>query len=312
MHDLAVYLNHPVVSAWDITAEQAGELQSLFPRHPVRICRDEAGLLAALPSAEIVLTWTFRQEWFARAPYLRVVATPAAGRDYFQVEWPPGVRAVNGQFHGALMAETAVGLLLAMTRGLFAAVHTYRDLPWPRREVSETMRPLRGSRVLILGFGHIGQWIGRLLKPFGVTIRGIRRQVQAPRPDWFAAGDAVVGPEDLEAELPLSDHVVVVLPADKTTDSLLDRRRLALLPAHATLVNLGRGNCLDEEALMDMLREGRLAGASLDVMRQEPLPADSPLRDCPRLWLFPHSSAISPNYLNLFFRDFRRQWPEAD
>jgi phosphoglycerate dehydrogenase-like enzyme len=209
------------------------------------------------------------------------------------------------------MGETAVGMLLAMSRGLLPAVTTYALDSWPRGDLAKAMRPLHGAHVVILGFGRIGRWIGRLLKPLAVRVTGVRR-TEAPGdlPPGFDARDRVVSARHLDDILPQADHLVITLPADASTDNLMDARRLALLPPHATLINLGRGNALDEAALIDALRGGRLAGACLDVFRVEPLPADSPLRSCPSLWLFPHASAISPDYLDLFVQDFASQFRE--
>ena len=93
------------------------------------------------------------------------------------------------------------------------------------------------------------------------------------------------------------------LPSGPETDRLLDARRLALLRPTAFLCNFGRGNLVDEDALCAALRAGRLAGAVLDVFREEPLPADSPLRAAPNLWLLPHASAFSPDYVDLYFEE---------
>ena len=103
--------------------------------------------------------------------------------------------------------------------------------------------------------------------------------------------------------LPRADHLVAFLPSGPGTDRLLDARRLALLPPGAFLYNFGRGNAIDEDALAEALRAGRLGGAVLDVFRTEPLPADSPLRSAPRCHLYPHASAFAPDYLDLCFEE---------
>ena len=127
-----------------------------------------------------------------------------------------------------------------------------------------------------------------------------------PAPDWFGPEDRVATAEELDALLPLADHVLCFLPSGPETDRLLDARRLALLKPTAFLCNFGRGNLLDEDALAAALRAGRLAGAVLDVFREEPLPASSPLRDAPNCRLLPHASAFSPDYLDLCFEELAR------
>lgn len=304
---LAVYLCHREIACWQMSATQAGVLSARFPGYRVCLCADQAELLRALPEAEIVLTWTFRQEWLALAPALRVLSTPAAGLDYFSVELPPRIRRLNGQFHGELMAETAVAMLLGISRGLLPAASEFGGEAWPRAALGGRIRPLRGSRVTILGCGHIGGWIGRLLKPFGVQISGMRRHLEGSRPEWMGAGDQLFTVEHLDEVLARTDHLVAVLPGDTGADRLLDAARLRLLPAHATLCNLGRGNLLDYDALVAVLRGGHLSGVCLDVFAEEPLPADSRLIGCPRLWRLPHLSAAAPNYLDLYIDDFIRQ-----
>lgn len=303
---IAVFLQHPAgVQALSMSdGEVNGILARRLPQCRVIQCHSAEEFTAALPGASFAVTWTFRQEWFALAPHLELVSTPAAGKDYFTVEWPVGIQHWNGSFHGEIMAENAVAGILAMTRGLLPAVTTYADLPWPQREIDRIARPLRGARCTICGFGNIGRWIGRLLKPFGANLWGITAHSGHQPPDYFSDGDALFTADQLNALLPQTDHLVLVLPRSPETSDFIGAERLALLPAHATLTNLGRGNAIDENALAAALRRGHLSGAYLDVTATEPLPAESPLRHCPRLWITPHSSAYSPNYMRLFIEEF--------
>jgi phosphoglycerate dehydrogenase-like enzyme len=118
-----------------------------------------------------------------------------------------------------------------------------------------------------------------------------------------APADAVVAIQHLHDFLPQADHVVLTLPSDTGTDHLLGERELSLLKSSACLYNLGRGNSVDEPALVRALNAGRLAHAFLDVFAEEPLPRSSPLWDTPRLALMPHASAISREYLDLWFEE---------
>ena len=134
---IAVYLEHEV-PIFSPTEEQIARFRARFetlrPFEPSNLrtfeppvvlpCRSESDFLAALPRAELAVVWTFRQEWFALAPRLRAVCTPAAGRDYFRVVPPPGVELRYGSFHGAIMGETAAACVLALSHGV---------LPFPGR-----------------------------------------------------------------------------------------------------------------------------------------------------------------------------------
>ena len=145
-----------------------------------------------------------------------------------------------------------------------------------------------GTRAVILGYGKIGRTIGARLEALGVAVTGIRR--------------CNVG--DLLPALKTADWLVVALPSDTGTDNLVNRRVLAALPRRAVLVNVGRGNAVDEAVLADALRRRRIAGAYLDVFKREPLTAESPLAsDLPGLVRLPHMSAFAPEYLPLFFQE---------
>ncbi|NLF93236.1 MAG: hydroxyacid dehydrogenase [Oligosphaeraceae bacterium] len=310
LETIAVFLRHHSVSCWQMTPAQGQLLEELMPGYRVVLCAREEDFVKQLNRASIAITWQCRQDWLDQAAKLRILATPAAGKDYFTVALPPGVIRLNGQFHGELIAETAVGAILAMFRGILPAVSQYAAAPWPRPELSPRIRPLRGSRIGILGFGHIGQAIGALLKPFGVHITGFRKNPQSPAPDWFVPGeDACFGPSELDQVLPTLEHIVLAMPRSADTDNILDARRLALLPRHASISNFGRGNAIELPALLQALRSGQLSGAFLDVFPREPLDqTDAELLSCPNLWRLPHLSAAADHYLDLFIRDFVRQY----
>ena len=307
IHNIAVNIKHEQVESWNFQERHAEQLRARFPEASVTLCGDDAEFEAALPSADMCLVWRFKQEYFEMAPNLRIVSTPAAGRDYFTVTPPIQVTMLYGQFHGEIIGETVVGMLLAMTRGIIPALTTYAKAEWPRKELCPLMRPLRGSHVVILGFGHVGEWIGRLLKPFGVRISGLRRSAFRPAPDWFEEGDCIIDESTLDDVLPTADHVVLALPGGPETDNFMNGHRIMLLRQGTTIINVGRGNSIEPMSLFSALSAGRIAGAFLDVFPDEPLPKDSYFRQCANLWRMPHASAISVNYLDLYVKDLARQ-----
>ncbi len=300
---IAVHLTHPRVEAWNFTPAHADRLRAAFPEAVVTRCASADAFAAALTEADGGIAWRFEQGWLDAAPSLRWIATPAAGRDYFRVTPPAGVDVYYGAFQGELIAETVVGAMLGFRRGLFDAI-ALAEAEWPRGELSRRMGTLRGDHVVILGFGSIGRWIGKLVKPFGARITGIRRRSDSPPPDYFDGDDRQRPPEEVDAVLPDADHLVLALPDAPSTRRILDATRLARLRSSAYVYNVGRGTAIDESALADALEGERLAGAALDVYEVEPLPADSRLRRCPRLLRLPHASAIAPNYLDLFVDEF--------
>ncbi len=276
-------------------------LRKEFPAAEVRWCKTRQAFEKTLPRVQVALTWAFRQEWFERAPELRRIATPAAGRDFFPLVLPSRVKVLRGMQHGPIMAETVLGLMLAFNRGLFDAYACQmRGELWPIKELYN-IRLLNGTHAVIVGFGHIGQHIGRVLKTFGVRVTGVRRNVPRRSPGWFSEGDVVVSEERMDGALRQADHVIAVLPSDTGTDGMFDARRLAFLPRHAVFYNVGRGNCVDEKALAAALKEKRLRGACLDVFAREPLDRGSPLAaKLPGLIRLPHSSAFTDDYIDRF------------
>ena len=296
-----VVFQESTVPCFCMKARHIARLRAAFPETKVTWCRTKASFLRALPKAQVALTWAFRQEWFDHAPQLRRIATPAAGRDFFPITPPPLVAVRHGTHHGVIMGETVVGLMLAFNRGVLDAYR--RQLQgelWPREALYD-VRLLRGTHAVIVGFGHVAEGIGRMLKPFGVRVTGVRRTPQKRRPSWFCKGDEGVTLDMLDSVLPKADHLILVLPSDTGTDRMFDARRLARLPRHAVVYNVGRGNCIDEAALAQALESGALRGACLDVFAQEPLTADSPLaRNLPGLVRLPHASAFAEEYLDGF------------
>jgi D-2-hydroxyacid dehydrogenase (NADP+) len=277
-------------------------LERALPGSRFIYCESREQFLEALPEAEAASSWLFKPQWFERAARLKLLVSPAAGREFFPAEAPAGVRLEFSGFHGTIMAETVLGMMLSHARRLLQAARLQTELPWPRRELEPGQRLFRGSKVTVLGFGHIGEQIGRLVKALGARITGLRRN-PGSRPDYFGVEDRLLPAERLDEILPATDHLAVCLPATAETSGILDARRLELLPEEAGIYNVGRGNALDEQALAELLRRRPLCEAYLDVFREEPLPAASPLRPLPNCLILPHVSANAPEYLDLFVEE---------
>ena len=300
---ISAWLTHPEIPCFNFSRDHAELIESSIKESQVQICHTREEFIESLTTSRVVLVWTFEQEWFQHSPCLKWIVTPAAGRDYFQVEAPPGIELDYCSFHGEIIAETVLAMLLSHCRGLREADLLRAENPWPRKELAGKLKPFRGSRLTILGLGNIGRWIAKLAKPLGVQVTGICTEPRTS-PDFFEPEDEVLGIDSLDGVLPRTDHLVIALPSGSNTDGLVGARRLGLLPCHATLSNIGRGNSVDEKALAEALNSGKLASAWLDVFHTEPLEEDSPLYGCRNAFLMPHCAAVSPNYLELFCREF--------
>lgn len=280
-------------------------LKSAFPEAEVLLTWTEPEFLAQLPDTDIAFTWYWKQAWFDLAAKLRFVSTPAAGRDFFQVVPPASVKIHHGAYHGEFMSETLLGMMLAYNRGILDAHRRQiKGELWPRLSIAQPLS-IRRSHAVVLGVGNVAQWCISALKAFDVRITGLCRHPEAARlPSCCDADDRIVSIGELDSVLPCADHLILILPNDTGTDCILNRRTISLLPSHAVVYNIGRGNAVDEEALDEALRAGAIRGACLDVFKDEPLPEASPLaRDGENLLRLPHSSAFDLQYMQRAFEE---------
>lgn len=277
----------PAVRDFAATDEQVARWRARVPELEIIHAKSQEEFVRNLSKATYVITYHFAEAWCSLAYRLKWIATPAAGKEVLGAVIPERIRLTNGTFHGRRMAETAIGMLLAVRRGLLPGLGLCSpETPWP--EGIRGLRGLGGSHAVILGYGNIGRHIGRGLEAMQVRVTGVTR----------------ANLDRLDALLPTADALFLALPATPETDRILSAERIALLPPHAVVVNVGRGNAVDEPALCAALREGRLHAAFLDVASQEPYPADGPLLHTGRCFLLPHISAVSPDYLDLAFDEW--------
>jgi phosphoglycerate dehydrogenase-like enzyme len=203
------------------------------------------------------------------------------------------------------IAQSAVAAILAQARGFGHWLAAQARREWSPLAGADKPRELRDLRVVVVGAGAIGSEIGRLLKALGMQVVAVRRSAQATPP--FDETFALAGLDDL---LPDCDWLVLALPLTEATRGLMDARRLALLRPGARIVNVARGELVNEPALCDALLAGRIAGAYLDTFVQEPLPQASPLWDLPQVWITPHNCAASQGHeervVDSFLRDLER------
>lgn len=245
--------------------------------------------------AAVVMGWTSPavQQLAHHAPSLRWVQTLAAGPDgVLAAGFGPEVTITNGRgLHDKTVAETAVALALASVRNFQPLLAAQAEHRWAHEEYG-TWRPLHSearlgslidTRVLIWGFGAIGQQAARVFSAFSVRqVRGVANTAGE------RAGFEVFTVDDLPRLLPETDILVMVLPSTPETARILNAERIAMLPHHALVVNVGRGSTIDSDALADALHAGTLGGAALDVVDREPYPADGVLWDAPNTIVLPH------------------------
>ncbi|WP_371101343.1 NAD(P)-dependent oxidoreductase [Streptomyces sp. PU_AKi4] len=240
-------------------------------------------LVAALRDADAALVGhdPLTAEVLSRAPRLRAVVRTGVGYDAIDVAAATrlGITVSNlpGVNAGAV-AEYTMGLLLATARGLVRSASGVAAGGWPRHDGHE----LRGSTLGLIGYGAAARAVVPLAQAFGMRVLCTTGVPESGRTD------PSVRFVDLPELLAASDHVSVHTRLTERTRGLLDASAFALMKPTAVLVNTARGAVVDEQALAVAVRTGRIAGAALDVVTEEPLPADSPLRGVDGIDVYSH------------------------
>ena len=220
----------------------------------------------------------------AAGPGLRWVSTIYAGLDTLPLDLlrDRGVTVTNGAgVNAAAVADYAVLGLLAAAKRYDQVVRAQDRREW-LREAPGTVEPA-GTRALVIGYGTIGRMIGERLAAFGVAVTGVTR----------SGRDGTLGPDDWRAKLGEVDWVILAAPSTGDTRAMIGAAELAAMKRTAWLVNIARGDMIDDDALVAALREGRVGGAFLDPSHPEPLPADHPLWAAPNCLLSMHLSGRS-------------------
>jgi phosphoglycerate dehydrogenase-like enzyme len=267
---------------------------------------DRAELLAEIEGAEVFLGGIDR-ELFLKVPQLRWIQTWSAGVDglLFPELVESDVILTSAKGHvGVHLAEHAMALLLALTRGVATAL---RQPGWHNtRSIREAAWELAGKTMGIVGLGGTGKALAQQASGFGMRILAVDpEEVQPP-----ACVEAVWRMDRFYDLLGQSDVVAICAPLTPETEGLFDRAAFAAMPSHALLINVTRGRIMDEAALVEALETGQIGGAGLDVTPQEPLPEDHPLWRMPHVVITPHVAGGSParddRCIHLFCENLRR------
>jgi phosphoglycerate dehydrogenase-like enzyme len=239
-----------------------------------------------------------------QAPSLRWVHAHSAGADrpvYGELRARGVEVTTSSGTNASVVVQTALAGVLMLARCFPQLLAAQRARTWAPLVGSGLPRDLAGQTAVIVGWGPIGQGLGTLLSALGLRVVAVRS----------STGAESVRFEDIHTVLPRADWLLLACPLTDRTRSLVDAAALALLPPGARLVNVSRGEVVDEPALIDVLRSGALSGAYLDVFAHEPLPADSPLWDMPNVIVTPHTAGHSDGNearVAALFLDNLRRW----
>ena len=220
------------------------------------------------------------------ATKMRWMNTIYAGLDHFPVEDLAArqVTVTNGVgINAVAVAEYAVMGMLALAKRYDQVVRMADRHECPSGPPAQGV--LDGSRAMLLGYGAIGRLIGERLRAFGVTVTPVARTAKA--------GEGVIGMADWREALPAQDWLIIAVPATAETVHMINADALSMLPKGAQIVNIARGDCIDQDALIAALTAKHIGGAFLDVVTPEPLPADHPLWNAPNVLHSMHLSGVT-------------------
>jgi D-2-hydroxyacid dehydrogenase (NADP+) len=269
------------------------QLQQNYPQLDWVRCTDSEKLTALLKETEILLTFLqCNRKMIDAAPQLKWVQAITAGVDYMDLDeiGRRGIVLTNGRgIHKIHMAEYAVAAMINLARGFHLLFRNQLQKKWER---SVTQEEIHGATVGIIGLGAIGAEIAKKAAFMGMRVIGVKRT--AGPVDHV---EEVHAPDDMAAVFRRSDYIINLLPYTQETEKLIDRRFFDQMKPTACFINIGRGLTVNEDDLIEALRNKKIRAMVSDVYYTEPLPPVSPLWDLENVILTPHISGVSPHYM---------------
>lgn len=270
-------------------------LQRAFPEIEFVQLPNDRKLGKEIVDADVFIGWSLAPQFLAIAKKLRWVHSPAAAVN--QLLTP---KLVNSEIvvtnstgvHGPVVAEHAIAVILALAKRLPQAMRHQARKTWSQDQLWNQLprpREIDGATVALIGMGGIGREFTSRAKALGMTVLAVREN-PANGP---CGADRVYGTAELDQVLPEADYVLVCAPLTSATSRIINHARLNKMKKDAYLVNVSRGQLIDERALLDALKRRRIAGAALDVFDHEPLPRSSKFWGLDNLLITPHTAAVT-------------------
>lgn len=293
------------VPEFSIGAEAFALLKKRYPDVAIRFLDTYDEFVESLSECDVGISWKMLASDYPKAGSLKAIVTPAAGKDWVQSDPNGRVATFHGSFHGKIMGESLLAMILYFNNGLHVQVENQRIAKW-ERGLPFRRRQLEGQSVLIFGYGNLGRECSVFLERLGLEVWGTKRSLIGEN------GSAnLMRFDDALERLGEFDHVVSLLPGDESTRGLIGREHFQAMKGSAVFYSLGRGLAIREGELVEALREGEIAGAGLDVFEVEPLSVESPLWSLPNVLVTPHTSACYSEYGQLFVEEMvTRMLPE--
>ena len=278
----------------NVPEELQKRAQEICPDARIVVTDDKQEIEPLLDEIEIA-AGHFPIQWIPRANRLRWYQQWGAGTDWLMRH--PEVRALDFQLtnasgvHAIPISEHIFAFMLAFARRLPEAMRAQTQRQWNRQEDSPAFE-LAGKTMLLVGVGAIGRQTAHMAAALGMRVTGVRSDPAKTVPGV----DRMVGPQEMLAALPEADFVVLTMPLTDETRGIVNHAFIEQMKPSAYLINIGRGGTVDEDALIEALLTGKIAGAGLDVFAVEPLPATSPLWEMPNVIITGHYSGETPHY----------------
>jgi len=261
----------------------------------------------------LVISGLWRNDLLEKTQRLQFIQSIGAGTDQFDRDSlrKRGIRLASAQgVNARAVSEHAMSLILAMARRLPEARDNQAKHVWRGMISDLTQREdeLGGKTLIIVGLGGIGGRLAQLAKAFDMRVIGVKRD-----PSKGGEGaDGVHAFGELKALLPQADFVALTCPLTKETENLIDADAFGRMKRSSYLINVARGRCVNEQALIKALSEDIIAGAAIDVTPEEPLPVSSPLWETPKLFITPHTAGETRRYednvLDILTENLDRLW----
>jgi D-2-hydroxyacid dehydrogenase (NADP+) len=306
--NVLISIRQPVV-AWVIPPGHVEWLRRRLPDVAFTHALDVGADLEGIVDADAVFTWTMTPEMLAKARRLRWVhsSAVAVGTLPLRELAARGVTITNSRgIQSAAIAEHAIGGLLAIAKRLPLLIRSQDQRRWGQNDLTGEMLPwlVQGRSMGIIGLGTIGQAVAVRAAALGMRVVGVRRRKSEGRPEGVAE---VLGPEQLADVVASSDVLVLAAPWTEATDRLINAQTLRRMKRGSVLINVARGQLVDESALAAALADGHLGGAVLDVFNEEPLPSTSPLWSAPNAIITPHTSGFRADHWDAVVELFATQ-----
>lgn len=288
------------------------KLAALDSELELKVVDSQEDYLPFLKESEIIFGWP-KIELIKKAENLKWLQLPSAGADSYtdqNLYQNKNIILTNASgVYGKTIAEHVFAMILAHNRNLLAYAEDKKEKKWNKKNKS---KDFFDSTIGILGFGDIGSTIAKRAKCWGAEVLVLKRTMIDP-PSYV---DQIYLKKDLNTLLKKSDYIILALPGAAAVEKIIAEKELKLMKKEAFIVNIGRGNLIDQKALIKALKKNWIAGAGLDVAAAEPPAAESALWDLDNLILTPHSAGLSPGNdqrrFNIFAKNFKKYLNNED